>query len=157
MADIEGLNHSGLSVPNVREGEDFYERVLGAAHCNRISVSTADVRLGRSVPHTCNVLGDYLFVLFAHRGIPSGPASPRGVDGARHGFAVSRQRFSEIVEQAKAEDIPFEGPVAHPARGPLGESIYFTDPGGNFMEVCWRRDEDADYNPMMVSDDASKR
>ena len=69
MAEIEGLNHSGLSVPNVREGEDFYERILGAEHCNRISVSTADVRHGRSVPHTCNVLGDYLFV---HAGVRPG-------------------------------------------------------------------------------------
>lgn len=152
MAEIEGLNHSGLSVPNVREGEDFYERILGAEHCNRISVSTADVRHGRSVPHTCNVLGDYLFVLFAHRNKAPMPESPRGIDGARHGFAISRARFDEIVERARAEDIPFEGPVAHPEAGPLGESIYFTDPGGNFMEICWRRDEEQVYNPMMVAD-----
>jgi catechol 2,3-dioxygenase-like lactoylglutathione lyase family enzyme len=150
MAEIEGLNHSGLSVPNVREGEDFYERVLGAEHCNRISVSTSDVRLGRSVPHTCNVLGDYLFVLFAHRNNPAMPESPRGVDGARHGFAVSRSRFDEIVERAREEGIAFEGPVTHPEAGPLGQSIYFTDPGGNFMEVCWRRDEEQTYNPVMA-------
>ncbi|MBM2811409.1 MAG: hypothetical protein HW416_2168 [Chloroflexi bacterium] len=152
MAEIEGLNHSGLSVPNVREGEDFYERVLGAEHCNRVSVSTSDVRLGRSVPHTCNVLGDYLFILFAHRNKVPMSESPRGVDGARHGFAVTRARFGEIVERAREEGIAFEGPILHPVNGPLGESIYFTDPGGNFMEVCWRRDEEAIYNPMMVRD-----
>jgi catechol-2,3-dioxygenase len=65
---------------------------------------------------------------------------------------VSRARFAEIQDRARAEGIAFEGPVTHPENGPLGESIYFTDPGGNFMEVCWRRDEDAIYNPMMVGE-----
>lgn len=149
MADIEGLNHCGISVPDVRAGEEFFERVLGAAHCNRISLESSSIRLGRGAPHTCNVLGDYLFVLFPHRRPIPRPESPRGIDGGRHAFAVSRARFQDILERARTEGIDFEGPVVHPEQGPLGESIYFTDPGGNYMEVCWRRDEDAEYHPIM--------
>ena len=150
MADIQGLNHSGLSVPDVRDGEEFYERILGGQHCNRISLSGAEVRMGRGAPHTCNIIGDYLFVLFPHRRPIPGSETPRGIDGGRHAFAVSHARFGEIVEHVREEGIPFEGPVEHPAEGPLGESIYLTDTGGNFIEVCWRRDEGTRYDPIMV-------
>src|SRR5581483_9864991 len=47
--------------------------------------------------------------------------------------------------------VPFEGPVVHPDRGPLGESIYFRDAGGNYFEVCWRRDAGIQYAPVPVS------
>jgi catechol-2,3-dioxygenase len=69
------------------------------------------------------------------------PARPRGVGGFRHGFRVSRDRFGQLVRRLRDHGITFEGPVQHPERGPLGESVYFQDPGGNFIEVCWRRDE----------------
>ena len=32
MAEIEGLNHTGRSAPDVREAEDFYVKILGAKH-----------------------------------------------------------------------------------------------------------------------------
>ena len=38
--------------------------------------------------------------------------------------------------------------MTHPEAGPFGESVYFRDPTGNFLEVLWRRDEDADYVPV---------
>ena len=150
MADIHGFNHSGLSVPNVREGEQFYERVLGGRHCNRTSLSGDSIRGGHGAAHTCNIVGDYLFVLFPHQRLIPESESPRGIDGGRHAFSVSHARFSEIVENVREEGIPFEGPVEHPERGPLGESIYLTDTGGNFFEICWRRDEDVAYDPMMA-------
>lgn len=150
MANIESLNHTGRSVPDVRQGEEFYVKMLGAQHCNTVSSATEDVRAGRGAPHPCNVLAGYLFVLFPHaRPIPM-PDSKRGEDGSRIGFAVSRQQFDEIVERAQDVDLEFEGPVMHPEHGPFGESIYFTDPGGNFMEICWRRDEAQEYNPVLA-------
>src|SRR6266508_175286 len=146
MAEIEGLDHTGRSVPDVRIGEDFYVKVLGAQHCNTISSATEDVRAGRGAPHPCNVLAGYLFVLFPHAKHLPLPDTLKGEDGSRIAFAVSRERFDEIVERAQDSEIPFEGPVMHPEQGPFGESIYFTDPGGNFMEICWRRDEGQQYN-----------
>jgi len=150
MAFIEGLDHTGRSLPDVRKGEEFYVKVLGAKHCNTISSATEDVRAGRGAPHPCNILAGYLFVLFPHNTDIPMPDSPRGEDGSRIGFSVSRARFDEIVETAHAMGLPFEGPVTHPEHGPFGESIYFTDPGGNFMEICWRRDEAQEYNPLIA-------
>jgi extradiol dioxygenase family protein len=149
VANIESLNHTGRSVPDVRKGEEFYVNVLGATHCNTISAATEDVRAGRGAPHPCNVLAGYLFVLFPHAEDIPMPDSMKGEDGSRVGFAVSRARFDEIVERANDVGLQFEGPVMHPERGPFGESIYFTDPGGNFMEICWRRDEEEKYNPVL--------
>ena len=144
MAEIEGLNHTGRSVPDVREGEEFYVNILGAKHCNTISSATDDVRAGRGAPHPCNILAGYLFVLFPHNYDIPIPDNLRGEDGSRIGFAVSHDRFDEIVEQAQDVGMAFSGPIHHPEHGPFGESIYFTDPGGNFMEICWRRDLDND-------------
>ncbi|MPZ13036.1 MAG: hypothetical protein GEU73_01185 [Chloroflexi bacterium] len=149
MANIEGLNHTGRSVPDVRTGEQFYVDVLGAHHCNTISSATEDVRAGRGAPHPCNTVAGYLFVLFPHQDDIPLPESPRGEDGSRIGFSVSRQRFDDVVARARDLELPFEGPVQHPEHGPFGESLYFTDPGGNFMEVCWRRDEEVAYNPLV--------
>jgi catechol 2,3-dioxygenase-like lactoylglutathione lyase family enzyme len=146
MAEIEGLDHTGRSCPDVREGEAFYVNMLGARHCNTVSSATEDVRAGRGAPHPCNVLAGYLFVLFPHAKHLPMPDTLRGEDGSRIAFAVSRRRFDEIVERAQENGLVFEGPVTHPEQGPFGESIYFTDPGGNFMEICWRRDEDQRYN-----------
>src|SRR5581483_9861176 len=142
MAEIEGLDHTGRSVPDVREGEAFYVNVLGATHCNTISAKTEDVRAGRGAPHPCNTLAGYLFVLFPHAKHLALPDALKGEDGSRVGFAVSKRRFDEIVERADEIGLTFEGPVTHPEQGPIGESIYFTDPGGNFMEICWRRDSE---------------
>jgi catechol-2,3-dioxygenase len=49
------------------------------------------------------------------------------------------------VNELKHREICFEGPVEHPEKSPFGQSIYFKDPSGNFLEILWRRDEDVNY------------
>lgn len=137
MADIETLEHCGMTVPDVREAEEFYENILEARIDHRSSLRTDG--LG-GTPHTAVALGDFFFVLFPHVKQPPASPRPRGFDGTRKAYAVSRERFQEVIQRLEEHDIAFEGPVAHPAHGPLGQSVYFTDPGGNYLEVCWRRD-----------------
>lgn len=137
MAEVESFNHGGISAPDVREAEEFYEKILGAERCNWLGLSDAKGRGGN--PRPCNILGGHLFVIFRHANRPE-PEGPRGIDGLRHAYTVPRERFDDMVERLQQNGVPFEGPVTHPERGPLGQSVYFTDPGGNFMEVCWRRD-----------------
>src|SRR6266508_4519707 len=107
MANIEGLNHTGRSVPDVRTGEEFYVKILGALHCNTVSSATEDVRAGRGAPHPCNLLAGYLFVLFPHAKHLPLPDNLKGEDGSRVGFAVSRQRFYEVVGRAEEIGLPF--------------------------------------------------
>jgi catechol-2,3-dioxygenase len=142
MAQIESISHSGINVVDLKAAEDFYADVFGTSVTNRVNFNTDDARRGRSV-HTSVLVADWLFALALPKAampMPD-PARPRGTGGFRHGFRVGRERFAEVVQRLRERGVAFEGPVTHPERGPLGQSVYFQDPGGNFIEVCWRRDE----------------
>ena len=145
MADIEGLNHCGLSVPDLREAEEWMARVLGGRNLSRTTLEVNDVVRGKGGVHTTNIVLNYAFATFANPDEAPRPPRPRGTL-SRHAFAVPRARFDEFVGLLTENDVVFEGPVAHPDQGPLGASVYFTDPGGNYFEVCWRRDEGALHN-----------
>ena len=142
MAQAESISHSGINVVDLKEAEEFYADILGAGITNRVNFNTDDARRGRSV-HTSVKMADWLFALALPRGqMPMPPDGElRGTNGFRHGFHVSRERFAQVIDRLRERGVPFEGPVAHPEKGPLGESVYFKDPGGNFFEVCWRRDQ----------------
>jgi extradiol dioxygenase family protein len=152
MADVEGLSHSAICVHDLKAADNFYCDVLGARLGNRVNFKTDDAIRGRSV-HGSVILEDYLLALVVPRDfMPMPPQEQeRGAHGFRHAFRVSRGRFEEIIDQLKRRDVPFEGPVEHPEKGPFGQSIYFKDPSGNFLEIVWRRDEDADYRKPYIT------
>lgn len=152
MADVEGISHSGICAVDLPKSEEFYLKILGAHFSNRSGFYIEKVVRGRSL-NTVVVLADYLYALMVpDKQIPMPPKHQRaGCNPFRHGFAVSRERFEEIQKRLKDVGIEFEGPVAHPEHGPLGESIYLQDPGGNFLEFCWRRDAGAPKNPVNQS------
>jgi len=141
MAQVESISHSGINVIDLKEAEDFYADIFGAEITNRVNFNTDDAKRGRSV-HTSVHVGDWLFATVLPKAEMPMPAAEqlRGTNGFRHGFRVSREQFPAIVQRLRDRGMAFEGPVQHPEHGPLGESVYFKDPGGNFLEVCWRRD-----------------
>ena len=147
MAHVESLSHSGICVHDLKQAEDFYCDVLGASVHSRVNFKTQDALKGRSV-HTSLMLSDYLFAIMLSEDWMSIPPMEqlRGENRVRHAFCVPRRQFGEIVQSLRDHDVVFEGPVAHPAAGPFGESVYFRDPTGNFLELVWRRDEAASYN-----------
>lgn len=140
MAEAEWVSHSGIYNTSVLETEEFYEKVLGVSH-SRMSGS-----------RTCVFPGDYqlLFFLTEKNLLAQPPDEERQSSGVRHGFAVPHSKFQGMVERIRENDIPFEGPLEHPKGGPLGESVYLRDPGGNFLEICWRRDEGQTYHPVLA-------
>jgi extradiol dioxygenase family protein len=152
MADVEGLSHSAICVHDLREAEDFYCNVLGARQGTRVNFKTDDAVRGRSV-HGSVILEDYLLALMVPRDFMPMPAAEqqRGAHGFRHAFRVSRARFDEITGELKRREIRFDGPVDHTENGPFGQSIYFKDPSGNFLEILWRRDEDENYQRPYVT------
>jgi extradiol dioxygenase family protein len=152
MADVEGISHSAICVHDLREAEDFYCNVLGARQGTRVNFKTDDAIRGRSV-HGSVILEDYLLALMVTRDFMPMPApeQQRGMHGFRHAFRVRRSRFEEISSELRRRAIPFEGPVEHPEQSPFGQSIYFKDPSGNFLEILWRRDEDVDYQKPYVT------
>lgn len=148
MADVEGLTHSGLCATNLPESEDFYVRLLGAKFGNRSGFHVDKVVRGRSL-NTVVTLADYLVALMVPKnGLPE---EQRGAVPFRHGFSVSQERFDEVMERLGEAGIVYDGPVTHPEHGPLGQSIYLTDPAGNVLEVCWRRDQGKAIHPVTTS------
>ena len=149
MAEAETLSHSGICVHDLKEAEDFYCGVLGATLQGAVNFHTEDTLNGRSV-HQAYALGDYLFaVALAPDFMPMPPEDQlKGALGIRHAFTVAREKFESMIEGLNSKGVPFEGPVDHPDNGPFGQSIYFKDPSGNFLEILWRRDEDVAYAPI---------
>lgn len=147
MAGVESISHSGICVHDLKAAEDFYCKVLGATVHSRVNFKTQDALRGRSV-HTSLALDDYLFAIMLSEDWMNLPPADllRGENRVRHAFCVPRARFGRIIDDLKSHGVPFEGPVSHPEHGPFGESVYFRDPTGNFLEVLWRRDEDVEYN-----------
>jgi catechol-2,3-dioxygenase len=152
MAEVESLSHSAICVHDLREAEEFYCNVLGARLGNRVNFKTDDAIGGRSV-HGSVILEDYLLALVVPRDFMSMPPEDqhRGAHGFRHAFRVSRSRFDAIISELKRHEIPFEGPTDHPEKSPFGQSIYFKDPSGNFLEILWRRDEDVNYGKPYIT------
>lgn len=141
MGEVESITHSGINVLDLKEAEEFYAAIFGGLIAGRVNFNTDDAKRGRSV-HSDVALNDWLFAMCLPRGeLPMPPEEQlRGTNGFRHGFRVSREAFGDVIQRLQMHEVPFEGPIAHPDRSPLGESVFFKDPGGNFLEVCWRRD-----------------
>jgi len=142
MAEMERLDHSGIPAPNLDASQWFYECVLGVSPASHSGQDSGSAPQARSIHSDVMVGGLGLALMLPNDRIRM-PAEDELVasNGFRHGFCVSRERFGAVIERLTEYAIPFRGPVVHPEAGPLGESVYFKDPGGNFMEVCWRRGE----------------
>ncbi|MPZ15000.1 MAG: hypothetical protein GEU73_11355 [Chloroflexi bacterium] len=152
MAEVEGLTHSGICAADLPESEAFYTELLGAQFSNRSGLHIDKVVRGRSL-NTVVVLADYLLALMVPKEeIPMPPVDQvAGGNPFRHAFRVSPERFQQIVPRLRELEIPFEGPVQHPERGPLGESVYLKDPAGNFIEICWRRNHGREHHAVQLS------
>lgn len=141
--EMHSLNHTAMPVHDMATAEAFYRDVLGATPHQTTCFSMEDVKTGAAIFKSF-VIGDFLLALTVARNRMEMPPADkfRGAHGFRHGFQVSRDRFDEIRRALDAHGVSYQGPIEHPASGPLGASLYFKDPSGNYLEFTWRRDED---------------
>lgn len=63
------------------------------------------------------------------------PPEDQTIGTPRIGFRASRKALDETVKLLKERRSPVEGPIEHAASTPVAVSIYFKDPGGNFLEL----------------------
>jgi len=77
-----------------------------------------------------DILGVYLAT--QHR---QEPPEEQIVGTPRVGFRANRRTLDESVKLLKERRSPLHGPIEHPASIPIAVSIYFKDPGGNFLEL----------------------
>jgi extradiol dioxygenase family protein len=143
MAQLDSLNHTAICVHDLVEGMRFYCDVLGGTPHQRSNFQIEDTTTGVAIFESV-ILEDYLLALtVTAKYMPMPPDEQlRGALGFRHGFCVPKAKFTEVQERLRDHSVAFEGPVDHPENGPFGQSIYFKDPSGNFLEVLWLRTED---------------
>ncbi len=54
----------------------------------------------------------------------------------RVAFTTTVAGLDGAAKALEKHQIPHHGPVRHPPGAPVGRSLYFKDPGGNFLELC---------------------
>ena len=144
MSGMHSLNHTAMPVHDMDEAAAFYCDVLGATPFGYTTFEIGGVKTGSALFRSF-VIGDFLLALTVSRNVMEMPGDDefRGAHGYRHGFQIARAEFDGIIESLNTHGINFQGPVDHAEDGPFGQSVYFKDPSGNFLEFIWRRDEDA--------------
>ncbi len=54
----------------------------------------------------------------------------------RAAFTTNAAGLDAAARALEQHRIPFDGPVRHGSKAPVGRSLYFKDSGGNFLELC---------------------
>lgn len=155
MGEIQSMDHTVIAVNDLWWAEWFYTEVLGGTIGSRQGLTTDQLLRGRRrmarrlqkdpqdpkipAPHSSIEFKECVLPIFIHQEHVQEPPPDRFRGTPRVGFQVVQEQFHAAVEKLKAKGVPYEGPVRHDEGSPLGESIYFKDPSGNFIELCWMK------------------
>lgn len=122
---LKGIHHIALNVSDLDRSERFYTDVLGFNVTHRFSKGLRHIMLDTGNAH---------LALFETPELEMKSALEQLSDkGYMHfAFATCREEFVKIVDELKSKKVTIDsGPVV---RGE-GESIYFTDPDRNHLEI----------------------
>jgi catechol 2,3-dioxygenase-like lactoylglutathione lyase family enzyme len=143
-----GVHHLALNTDDMKMTLDFYTRVLGMplVHALKVPPGLGTGPGNRGNPPFENLRhyfldagGDSLVAFFE---LPK--SQPRGDRNAlgtmQHvSFAVSENKFNEILQKIKKRDIPYLGPINV---GCDTWSMYFYDPNGIRLEFSHQRESE---------------
>jgi catechol 2,3-dioxygenase-like lactoylglutathione lyase family enzyme len=127
--ELDGVHHIGLNVSDLDRAEAFYIEVLGLEVTERYAENIRHLMLASpgEPPETAKV---HLFeakALDMHEAL----ATLSGKGYVHVAFGTTRERFPAIVEELKQRKVDFKGPMVMGQ----GESVHFTDPDGNSLEI----------------------
>ena len=132
--ELNGVHHIGLNVRDLDRAAAFYTEVLGFEITERYAEDIRHLMLASpgEPPGTAKV---HLFET-KDLDMQDALATLSGQGYAHIAFGTSRQRFPKIIEELKKKKIDFKGPLVMGQ----GESVHFTDPDGNALEIRCQRD-----------------
>jgi glyoxylase I family protein len=122
---LKGIHHIALNVTDLDRSERFYTDILGFSVTHRFS---------KGLRHIMLDTGNALLALFETPDLEMKMALEQlSKKGYMHfAFETNREEFINIIEELKSKKVNIDsGPVV---RGE-GESIYFTDPDQNHLEI----------------------
>jgi catechol-2,3-dioxygenase len=119
------IDHACIPLVDLRQAEHFYGGELGLAVTQRGADKQLFFHAGDAMLGIC--LGD-----------TKDPAPPvdQLVGAPRIALATSRTELDRAAARLRSHGLPLLGPILHPDSAPLEASLYFTDGGGNFLELC---------------------
>lgn len=80
--------------------------------------------------------GDAIFGIYLATKHQQEPPEEQVVGAPRTGFVTTRGDLDRIAAILQKRQLPFQGPVVHPAATLFAASLYCKDPSGNFLEFC---------------------
>ena len=122
---LKGIHHIALNVTDLDRSERFYTDILGFSVTHRFS---------KGLRHIMLDTGNALLALFETPDLEMKMSLEQlSKKGYMHfAFETNREEFINIIEELKSKKVNIDsGPVV---RGE-GESIYFTDPDQNHLEI----------------------
>ena len=121
---LDGVHHIGVNVVNIERAEKFYSGVLGFRVAERYE---------EEIRHLMLDTGSATLHLFESPNLHMKNAieclSDQGY--AHIAFGTSKDTFPKIIEELKNKNVVFRGPLILGK----GESVHFTDPDGNHLEI----------------------
>jgi catechol 2,3-dioxygenase-like lactoylglutathione lyase family enzyme len=164
------LDHAAVQVANMWWAEEFYTKTLTCEVEHRVGWKTADYARAQlwadgkedMAPGTRRMdkrytsmvknremprvnlqlylrIGQAPFGVYLSNQHFQEPPEENLVGTPRTAFAVSADMIDDTCRRLEAARWPFKGPVAH-GGGSIIRSLYFKDPGGNFIELAQRAD-----------------
>jgi len=127
--ELEGVHHIGLNVRDLDRAEAFYTGVLGFEVSERYAENIRHLMLA-SPGESSKTAKVHLFET-QDLDMTDALATLSGKGYAHIAFGTTREHFPSIVEELKKREIDFKGPLVMGQ----GESVHFTDPDGNSLEI----------------------
>ena len=126
---LDGVHHIGLNVRDLDRAEAFYTEALGFEVSERYAENIRHIMLisPGEPPEAAKV---HLFET-TDLDMTNALETMSGQGYAHIAFGTTREKFPNIVEELKKRKIHFKGPLVMGQ----GESIHFTDPDGNPLEI----------------------
>ncbi|MDH5764247.1 MAG: VOC family protein [Nitrospinota bacterium] len=131
---LDGVHHIGLNVRDLDRAEAFYTEVLGFEVTERYAESIRHIMLA-SPGEPAGAAKVHLFET-KDLDMQGALETISGKGYAHIAFGTTRERFPKIVEELKQKKIRFKGPLVMGQ----GESVHFSDPDGNSLEIRCPRD-----------------
>ena len=121
---LDGVHHIGVNVSDLDRAEAFYTSVLGFKVIDRYQ---------EEIRHSMLDTGPTKIHLFESTDLKFDDAITRlSEEGYAHmAFGTSREEFPRVMEELKNHNVLFRGPLILGK----GESVHFTDPDGNHLEI----------------------
>ena len=126
---LDGVHHIGLNVSDLDRAEAFYIEVLGFEVTERYAENIRHLMLA-SPGEPADTTKVHLFEA-TDLDMADALATLSGQGYAHIAFGTTRERFPKIVEELQKNGVKYKGPLVMGK----GESVHFTDPDGNSLEI----------------------